>query len=310
MKKMILLMVVLLLGGYLAAQNFVADISLVSEMTVEQKSAFYKKTPPPFLVVYQKNGRTLVLLGAKHGVESLPAVQYAFDTYHPQVALIEREPGFPLEARDCHNMEDAYTAVLSAKNNIPLVRTDADLERQWKYAQQNGFSYEDFQMFWIIRSAYGLAKEDGIQPTAAQEIKDYERTVHNPAWGPLFTEEGLLIYFQEHYNRDFNTTDFISFYLDLMEVSPKKWVRKTPFYRLAHLNPDVRSVFMLQNIAAALNEYEVVFSEMGAGHFMDIHKALKKMMGKPRYIPAEQIPQQELLIDCRLDNLQEKILVR
>ena len=78
---------------------------------------------------------------------------------------------------------------------------------------------------------------------------------------------------------------------------------------MMHGQPDVRSVFMLQNIAAALNEYEVVFSEMGAGHFVDIHKALKKMMGKPRYIAAEQSPQQELLTDCRLDNLQEKILV-
>ena len=309
MKKLICLSMLLFVCNMIFSQTFKADTRLVVEMAPNQRSTFYKKNPPPFLAVYHKDGRTLVLLAAKHGPESLPAVQYAFNEYRPQVSLIEREQGFPLSGRDCSKMEDAYAAALSAKNNIPLVRTDADLETQWKYAKQHGFSYEDFQMFWIIRSAYGFAKYEGKQTNAAQEIRDYKRTVHNSAWGELFTEERLLAYFQEHYNRDFNTTDFISFYLDLMEVTPKKWVKKTPFYKLMHLQPDVRSVFMLENIAAALNEYEVVFSEMGAGHFNDIHKALKKMLGKPRYITSAQMPPQKLWQSCTLDGLQEKVLV-
>ena len=76
-----------------------------------------------------------------------------------------------------------------------------------------------------------------------------------------------------------------------------------------HGQPDVRSVFMLENIAAALNEYQVVFSEMGAGHFIDIHKALEKMLGKPHYITADQLPTQQIWQDCTLDGLQEKVLV-
>ena len=293
------------------AQTFTPNARLVINPTPKQTNNFLNKAGhPPFLAIYQKNGRTLVLLAAKHSPQSLPAVHYAFEKYHPQVALIEREPGFPLDSRDCREMEDAYTAALSAENNIPLVRTDADLETQWKYAQQHGFSYEDFQMLWIIRSAYGLAKYEGKQTNAAQEIKDYKRTVHNPAWGELFTEDRLLAYFQKHYNRDFNTTDFLSFYLDLMEITPKKWVTKTPFYKITRGMPDVRSVFMLENIAAALNEYEIVFSEMGAGHFVDIHKALQKMLGKPRYITADQIPPQELWQKCSLDDLQEKVLIK
>lgn len=310
MKKNILISLLLpcILSVSTFAQTFKANTRLVSETTPNQRSTFYEQTPPPVLAIYQKNGRTLVLLAAKHGPQSIPVVNYAFNEYHPQVALIEREPGFPL-GKNCTQWEDEYTTALSAKNNIPLVRTDTDLETQWKYAKQHGFSYEDFQMLWIIRNAYGFAKYDGKQTNAAQEIKDYKRTVHNPAWGELFTEERLLAYFQEHYNRDFNTTDFIQFYLDLMEVTPKKWVTKTPFYKLVHIQPDVRSVFMLQNIAAALNEYKVVFSEMGAGHFVDIYKALKKMLGKPRYITANQIPPQELWQDCTLDGLQERVLV-
>lgn len=309
MKRNVLLLLSLFCASCVSVftQTFTPDTSLVIDPTPQEASAFYDKTRPPFLAVYQKGKKTLVLLAASHGPQSLPAVQYAFEEYTPNVALIEREPGFPFG--NCNEHEDAYTAALSGKNNIPLVRTDADLETQWKYAKKHGFSYDDFQMFWIIRNAYGFAKYEGKQTNAAQEIRDYKRTVHNPVWGELFTEERLLAYFNKHYHKDFNTTDFISFYMDLMEVSPKEWVRETPFYKIMHGQPDVRSVFMLGNIAAALNEYQVVFSEMGAGHFIDIHKALEKMLGKPHYITVDQIPTQQIWQDCTLDGLQEKVLV-
>ncbi len=303
---------VLWLMGYcmlfLSAQTFTADTSLVSDPTPEQTKAFYTKTPPPFLAVYHQSGKTLVLLAATHGPQSIPVVNYAFDTYHPQVALVEREPGQPFGK--CTQNEDAYTAALATKNKIPLVRTDADLAQQWKYAQAHGFSYEDFQMLWMIRSAYGFTKETDKQTNAVQEIQDYKRTIHNPAWGELFTENRLLAYFQQHYGKDFNTTDFVELYQDLMNNYPQKWVFKTPFYRLVYLNPDVRSVFMLKNIAAALSEYPVVFSEMGAGHFIDIYKSLQKMLGRPQYIFADKIPPQEIWENCSLDGLQEKVLIK
>lgn len=88
--------------------TFVADTSLVVDPTPQEARAFYDKTRPPFLAVYQKGKKTLVLLASSHGPQSLPAVQYAFSEYIPKVALIEREPGFPLGS--CNEYEDAYTA--------------------------------------------------------------------------------------------------------------------------------------------------------------------------------------------------------
>ena len=309
MKKTLAMLLLCVVCGDAFAQTFTADTSLIFNPTEKQKEAFYTKTPPPGLAIYQKNGKTLVLLAAVHGPKSIPAVQYAFDMYHPQVSLVEREPGQPFDGK-CTRAEDAYTAALSARNNIPLVRSDLDLEGQWKYAQKLGFSYEDFQMLWMIRSAYGFASQEGKQTSAAQEIKDYKRTIHNPEWGELFTEERLLAYFQEYYNRDFNSTDFIALYQDLMNRHPKKWVKKTPFYQIHTAERVYRSVFMLENITAALNEYQTVFSEMGAGHFIEISKALKKMLGKPQYITADQIPPQVVWEDCNLEGLQEKVLVQ
>ena len=165
-------------------------------------------------------------------------------------------------------------------------------------------------MLWILRSAYALATQEGKSTNAAQEIKDYKRTIHNPAWGELFTEERLLAYFQQHYNKDFNTTDFVQLYQDLMNRFPQKWVKQTPFYQIHAQDRVYRSVFMLENIAAALNEYQVVFSEMGAGHFIEISKALKKMLGKPHYITADHIPPQTLWEECNLEGLQEKTLIQ
>lgn len=308
MKKTLLALFLGLVCGSAFAQTFTADTSLIFRPTVKQKNAFYAKFPPPVLAVYQKDGKTLVLLAASHGPKSIPAVQYAFDMYYPQIALIEREPGQPLG--NCSMMEDGYTAALSAQHHIPLVRNDADLEHQWKHVQQQGFSYEDFQMLWILRSAYALATQEGKSTNAAQEIKDYKRTIHNPAWGELFTEERLLAYFQQHYNKDFNTTDFVQLYEDLMNRFPQKWVKQTPFYQINAQDRVYRSVFMLENIAAALNEYQVVFSEMGAGHFIEISKALKKMLGKPHYITADHIPPQTLWEECNLEGLQEKTLIQ
>lgn len=288
------------------AKPFTADFRLVTT-SKKQIKAIFDKVHPPFLAVYQKKGKTLVLLAAKHGQDSLPAVQYAFDEYYPKVALIEREFGFPLQ--NCQESEDAYTAALSAKNGIPLVRTDADYEKQWIYVKDHGFLYEDFQMFWIIKNADGVSKHEHKQPTASEEIKNYKRDVHNSAWGELFTEKRLLEYFKQHYHMNFNSTDFIQLRLDLQNTSPQKWVKETPFYKMMYGQPDVRSMSMLQNITAALNEYEVVFSEMGAGHFADIHKALQKMLGKPHYITIDQIPPQTLWKDCTLEGLKEIVLV-
>ena len=41
---------------------------------------------------------------------------------------------------------------------------------------------------------------------------------------------------------------------------------------------------MLQNIATALNKYDVVFAIFGSGHFESQRLALIDMMGKPKYI--------------------------
>ena len=260
------------------------------------------------MTVYQKGDNKLVLLAARHGAESLPPVQYAFDTYAPQIVLVEREPGAPF--LPCTEGEDGYTAALASRRQVPLARADLSQEQQWSFAQKEGFSYDDWQMLWIIRDGYGRAKETDLPFEPAEAIASYTKRDHHPDWGELFTEKSLNRYFKKHYKQNFAETDFIQLYQDLMNVYPEEWVVKTPSYRLNVAMAVARSQFMLQNIAAALDQYDVVFAEMGASHYLDLVPALQQLLGTPQVIDAKQLPVQSLWKDCNWNNLQEKVLVK
>ena len=299
----------LFLCSYAAAQPFTADFSALSDARRELHQEKYELFPtPPFLTVYQKGDKKLVLLAARHGAESLPSVQYAFDVYAPQVALVEREPA-EVFGGPCTEAEDSYTAALCGKWQIPLVRADLSLEKQWQFAKENGFSYEDWQMLWMIRDGYGRARETDQPFTPAEAIASYAKRDHHAAWGELFTEKRLNAYFKKYYKQNFAETDFIRLYQDLMNIYPEKWVTKTPFYRLNNAAGLARSRFMLQNIAAALNQYDVVFAEMGAGHYMDLVLALEKMLGDPQVIDGRRLPPQNLWKDCTVEGVEEIVLV-
>ena len=299
----------LFLCSYAAAQPFTADFSALSDARRELHQEKYELFPtPPFLTVYQKGDKKLVLLAARHGAESLPSVQYAFDVYAPQVALVEREPA-EVFGGPCTEAEDSYTAALCGKWQIPLVRADMSQEKQWQFAKENGFSYEDWQMLWMIRDGYGRARETDQPFTPAEAIASYAKRDHHAAWGELFTEKRLNAYFKKYYKQNFAETDFIRLYQDLMNIYPEKWVTKTPFYRLNHAAGLARSRFMLQNIAAALNQYDVVFAEMGAGHYMDLVLALEKMLGDPQVIDGRRLPPQNLWKDCTVEGVEEIVLV-
>lgn len=308
MVKFCLFLSFIFLSVHTFAQTFRADRELVLKRDLRHAELYEKMPNPPYLAVYQKGNKTLVVLAAKHGAVSIPAVQYAFDVYTPQIVLAEREPGE--EFGPCSSYEDGYTAALAGKHKVPLVRADVTLEQQWQFAQTQGFSYEDWQMLWIIREAYYRARETEEPFTARQAVHSYAKRDHHPAWGTLFTPRRLEKYFSGHYKQEFNRTDFIKLFQDLMNVYPEQWVTQTPFYRLEKATSHARSLFMLENIAAALNRYDVVFIEMGAGHYLDLVPALQEMLGTPEITASAQLPPQQLWKDCRIDALEEIILVK
>lgn len=111
MAKCCLFLSFIFLSVHPFAQTFRADRELVLKCNSCRAELYEKMPNPPYLAVYQKENKTLVVLAAKHGAVSIPAVQYAFDTYAPQVVLAEREPGEKFGP--CSSYEDGYTAALA-----------------------------------------------------------------------------------------------------------------------------------------------------------------------------------------------------
>lgn len=141
-------------------------------------------------------------------------------------------------------------------------------------------------------------RETDVPLTVREALSTYARRDHHEDWGKLFTEKSLTRYFKKHYKQDFEETDFVHLYQDLMNIYPEKWVVETPFYRLNHATSWARSQFMLENIAAALNQYDAVFIEMGSGHFLDLAQALQKMIGPPQVTDGRQLSPQPVWKDC------------
>ena len=61
-----------------------------------------------------------------------------------------------------------------------------------------------------------------------------------------------------------------------------------------------REVFMIENITAALNTYDVVYAVFGEWHYLAQRKILEQMLGKPYYIwkNSEDVPFKKIN-DCR-----------
>ena len=137
----------------LAAQSFTVAASSLSVQHGQHQKKYESFPRPPYLTVYQQGNKKLVLLAARHGAESLPAVQYAFDTYSPQIVLVEREPRGTF--LPCTEAEDGYTAVLASRRQIPLVRADLSQEQQWSFVQKGGFSYDGCGLSGTAMAAHG-----------------------------------------------------------------------------------------------------------------------------------------------------------
>ena len=96
----------------------------------------------------------------------------------------------------------------------------------------------------------------------------------------LSDEEMLNILREKHPGRIFTEDDLIK---TLSAGGPS--VKKGEYNFFSHeINLYGRDPFMVSNIAAALNKYDVVLAVFGEGHYRSQRLILEDMMGKPEYI--------------------------
>ena len=104
-----------------------------------------------------------MLLAAARGPRSLPYVNEACEISGPQIVLVEREAGGFLQK----------WKLLIVRLLLP--RTTFRLCMQTRVSgfcgnMPKGYSYDDFQMLWIIRN---IERETRSQTAAAYEIKGH-----------------------------------------------------------------------------------------------------------------------------------------
>jgi hypothetical protein len=96
----------------------------------------------------------------------------------------------------------------------------------------------------------------------------------------LSDEEMLAILREKHPDREFTEQDL---HKSLTAGGPS--VKKGEYNFFSHeINLYGRDPYMVKNIAAALNKYDVVLAVFGDGHYRSQRLILEDMMGKPEYI--------------------------
>lgn len=186
--------------------------------------AFAQLYRPPYVAVFEKDGKTLVYMCDNHGAnESFDMVDACFgalDLPRPDVLLTEFEnQGREMTARQFQVNSLAYAAGIAAKADVPVVFADLSQE----------------QMLGVLR---------GRWPNQTFTDKD----LHN-----------------------------------ILSTAPMRSNGEKGEMSMA-LNMYGRDRFMLDNIAVAMNQYNVVFAIFGAGHYEEQRQALQEMLGEPRYI--------------------------
>lgn len=96
----------------------------------------------------------------------------------------------------------------------------------------------------------------------------------------LSDEEMLKILRERHPDREFTTEDLTK---SLTAGGPS--VKKGEYNFFSHeINLYGRDPYMINNIAAAMNQYDVVLAVFGEGHYRSQRLVLEDMFGEPEYI--------------------------
>ena len=284
MKKIIILFFAVLFTAACAGtkQTYQPDLALLK--TWEQAEKPSGEHSQPYIAIFKKDGKTLVYLASRHNsARTLDMVDYIFSNFKPQIAVVEFErSGRPLKDK-CSWNEFEYSAGIAADKNIPVVLADLTLADKTKILSSK---YPDLhkilQARWMINNSMMSKKQFGHYETAAQGVNNFKHFAYTPDMPEPMTADEFKTWFKQYFNKDFDKAD-------LNEIFKEDWrwpiSAGTIFNKLSE-DEDfyARDPFMIKNITAALNKYNIVYAAFGEGHYRSHRKILEDMLGKPEYI--------------------------
>lgn len=262
--------------------EFVPNLDLLT--TWEKSERPSDEHSQPYIAIFKKDGKTLVYLASRHdSAKTLDMVDYIYANFNPQVAVLEFErSGRMLKDKSSRN-EFEYSAGIAADKNIPVVLADLlDGDKLKILSQKNPDAYKIYQAKWIVHNGKSYERQFGGHTTVENEVFNFKNSVWTPGMPAPMDEREFKDFFKKHFGTDFDKTN-------LNETFKEDWFYPlsagTVFNRFSE-DEDfyARDPFMLKNIAAALNKYDVVYAAFGEGHYRSQRKVLEDMLGAPEYI--------------------------
>lgn len=178
----------------------------------------------------------------------------------PYVSVFEKDGKTLIYMCDSHGANESFDMVDACFGKLGLAHPDILLTE---------FEHDGREMTSRQFQVNSLAYAAGV---AAQENVPV-------VFADLSKEEMLGVLRAKYPNRTFEQQDLD----DVLRTAPMRSNGEKGEMNIA-LNLFGRNRFMLDNIAAALNKYNVVFAIFGAGHYEEQRLALIDMMGQPKYI--------------------------
>lgn len=284
MKKFIFCLIILLISSYACfaqTPRFAADLKLLT--TYEETDASLKKINRPYLAVYKKDKKTLVyLVSFRDSSSELSLTDYAFKKYKPEVVLIDKPRDLMYFSPKCSGTASDYYAGLAAENNIPVVLASTnnidDIKILMNRDPETGIKN---QAMWVILSGMISERTEVKRGGLQSEIANYS-TLHLEGGRPAMNAVQFNKWFKDNFGREFEKTDLREFFGELWLVPS---LNGTLFQKHAAENfLYVKDPFTLENIAAALNKYNVVFAAFNYMRYASQYKVLEKMLGTPQFV--------------------------
>lgn len=203
------------------------------------------------------------------------------DLYHaPYVAIFERDGKILVYMCDKHDANISFDMVDACFKKFGLGRPDVLLTEFSNSGRE--MTPRQFQVNTLAYAAGVAAKHD--IPAVLADLSD---------------KQMLEVLHRQYPTRKFTEKDLGRFL-----CGPMRSRGEDGEMGIA-INMFGRDRFMLDNIAAALNKYNVVFAIFGSGHYEQQRLALIDMLGEPKYIT--KIPNMRGEFDSK--NIKEEKLV-
>lgn len=278
------LRVLVLLTAPVYAAPVAFDLGLV-EAEVTRKTDLRA----PYLARFEKNGRVLVYVAARHEATSsnptMNLIRRAFKDDKPDHLVIEgvtngEERGFVEFARrscgvtSCPPGEPAFAALLAEEAKIPFAGGEPGDAKVLAAMVKLGYGRRDLLNFYFARRIPQYRREGKMDGSPAELYAEYLK-------GSLFEKDGFTYddFLKWYAERNGKAFDAAAFEED--EVAPKG---KGALYtqRLSAAVNLVRNRFTVRLMGELLGRHRTVVIVYGGSHFLMERRALERTLGKPR----------------------------